>query len=138
MRKLLSRLTVAIAAGTAAIAFPVQAAKLLDARVNVQQEKHNVVVHFANAAIGVFAAPANSDLNSFIGVTSDFGGTLPVFVVFKEGMPMEQSVQYAEHQGKNHGTAQCELVQKGNTPLAPAVKLGVLAQNCTVLSVAYD
>ena len=137
MLKLLPCLTVAAVACIGAFTLPVQGANLLDARVNVQQEKHDVVVHFTNAAIGQFAEPSEADPNAFIGVTSDFGGTLPIFVVFKEAMPLTEAAKYAEHQGKNHGTALCARVQKGNTPLAPAIRLGVLAQNCTNLTVAF-
>ena len=137
MQKFLSRLLLVLAPCAAVFPLHVAAAKLLDARVNVQQEKHNALVHFSNAAISTFGVPSSSELNAFVGVTPDFGGTLPAFVVFKKGLPDGQATKYAEHQGKNHGEAQCDLVQKGNSPMAPEIPVAVLAQNCTILSVAY-
>ena len=119
-----------------ALPFQVQSAELLKARLNVQQEKHDVVVRFSKAAIGQFGVPSGPDSNAFIGVTNDFGGTLPVYVLFAQAMPAEQTAKYAEHQGKNHGEARCAIVQKGNSPDMPTVPLAVLAQNCKILSVA--
>lgn len=136
MQKRLSRLFAAVAPCLLALPLHGQAAELLKARVNVQQEKHDAVVHFSKAAIGQFAVPSTSDANAFIGVTNDFGGTLPIYVLFKQGMPIEQVKRYAERQGRNHGEARCELVQKGSSPDMPQVKLAVLAQNCTILSVS--
>jgi hypothetical protein len=115
----------------------VHAADLLKARVNVQQEKRNAIVHFSKAAIGQFAAPEESDLNAFIGVTNDFGSAIPVYVLFKHTMSLDDGTKYAEHQGKNQGSAQCDLVQKGSSPDMPAVPVAVLAQNCTIISVKY-
>lgn len=137
MRKIFSRLLIAIAPCVVASPLPVQAADLLTARVNVQQEKHNAVVHFSKAAIGQFAAPPESDFNAFIGVTGDFGSAIPVYVVFKKTMSLDEGRKYAEHQGKNQGEAQCELVQKGSSPDMPSVPVAVLAQNCTIISVKY-
>jgi hypothetical protein len=115
----------------------VHAADLLKTRVNVQQEKRNAIVHFSKAAIGQFAAPEESDFNAFIGVTNDFGSTIPAYVLFKHNMSLDEGTKYAEHQGKNQGSAQCELVQKGSSPDMPAVPVAVLAQNCTIISVKY-
>lgn len=119
-----------------AVPLSAQSAELLKARVNVQQEKRDAVVHFSKAAIGQFGVPSGPDANAFIGVTSDFGGTLPVYVLFKDSMPIEQVAKYAERQGRNHGEARCAIVQKGNSPDMPTVPLAVLAQNCVILSVA--
>lgn len=137
MQRIFSRLSIAIAAGIAATSTGAQAPDLLKARVNVQQEKHNAIVHFSKAAIGQFAAPSESDFNAFIGVTDDFGSTIPAYVLFKKTMPLDEGKQYAEHQGKNHGEARCELVQKGSSPDMPTVPVAVLAQNCTIISVKY-
>ena len=137
MKKRMSRPLLSLAVSGLVIPLYVHAADLVNLKVNVQQEKHNVVVHFKKAAIGQVAVPSDADMNAFIGVTDDLGGPLPVYVLLKEGMPLETAAKYAEHQGKNHGEAKCELVQKGNSPQIPSIPLAVLAQNCTILSVAF-
>ena len=81
MRKFLSRLIVAIAPCTVSVPSHVQAADLLKVHVKVQQEKHNAVVHFSKAAIGQFGVPSGSEANAFIGVTADFGATLPAYIL---------------------------------------------------------
>lgn len=135
MDKLFFRVLIALAPCVAATC--VQAADLLKAHVNVQQEKHDAVVHFSKAAIGQFAVPSESDFNAFIGTTDDFGATIPIYVLFKKTMSLDEGMKYAEHQGKNHGEARCELVQKGNSPDLPGVPVAVLAQNCTIISVKF-
>lgn len=137
MQEFMSRLLVAVASCALAIPLPCQAAELVKLRVNVQQEKRNVVVKFKNAAIGQVAVPSDASMNAFIGVTSDFGESLPVYILLKEGMPDDDAMKYAEHQGKNYGEAQCALVQKGSSPDVPSVSTAVLAQNCTLLSAKY-
>ncbi len=137
MQKLMSRLFIAIAPFTIAIPLQVQAADLVKLRVNVQQEKHHAVVHFTDAVIAQVGVPSGSGFNAFQGVTTDFGEMIPVFVLFKESMSDQQSMKYAEHQGKNHGKAQCELVQKGTSPDLPRMPIAVLAQNCTIISVGH-
>jgi hypothetical protein len=82
-------------------------------------------------------APPGSGAKAFIGVTDDFGETLPVYVVFKEFMPVDQGLKYAQHQGKNQGQALCELVQKGSSPDIPSVPVAVLAQNCIIQSTSF-
>lgn len=137
MQKRVIHLLLATASSLATTFMNVHAADLLKTRVNVQQEKHNAVVRFSKAAIGQFAAPEESDFNAFIGVTNDFGSAIPVYVLFKHNMSLDEGTKYAEHQGKNQGSAQCELVQKGSSPDMPAVPVAVLAQNCTIISVKY-
>lgn len=137
MQKLFFRLLIALAPCMAAAPCSVQAADLVKVRLNVQQEKHNAVVHFSKAAIGQFATPDNAAFNAYIGVTGDFGATIPVYVLLKQSMSLDEGKPYAEHQGKNHGEAQCELVQKGNSPDIPTIPVAVLAQNCTIISVKY-
>lgn len=137
MQKKFFRLFIAIAAAVGAASSTSQAAELLKMRVNVQQEKRNAVVHFSKAAIGQVAIPSDADYNAFIGVTSDFGESIPIYVVFKTMMSLDDGMKYAEHQGAIQGEARCELVQKGNSPDAPAVRVAVLAQNCTIISATY-
>lgn len=137
MQKRFSALFIAIAAAVGAASTSAQAAELLKMRVNVQQEKRNAVIHFSKAAIGQVAVPSDADYNAFIGVTSDFGDSIPAYVVFKTMMSLEDGLKYAEHQGAIHGEARCELVQKGNSPDAPAIGVAVLAQNCTIISAKY-
>lgn len=137
MQKRVIHLLLATALSFVTTFMNVHAADLLKARVNVQQEKHDAVVHFSKAAIGQFAVPEESDFNAFIGVTNDFGSAIPVYVLFKHTMSLDEGTKYAEHQGKNQGSAQCELVQKGSSPDMPAVPVAVLAQNCTIISVKY-
>ena len=137
MQKRFIHLLIATAFSLPTTFLNVHAADLLKARVNVQQEKHNAVVHFSKAAIGQFATPEESDFNAFIGVTNDFGSTIPVYILFKHTMSLDEGTKYAEHQGKNEGSAQCELAQKGSSPDMPAVPVAVLAQNCTIISVKY-
>lgn len=137
MQKKFLRLFVAIAAALVAASGTSQAAELLNLRVNVQQEKRNAVVHFSKAAIGQVAIPSDADFNAFIGVTSDFGDSIPVYVIFKTMMSLDDGVKYAEHQGKIQGEARCELVQKGNSADMPDIQVAVLAQNCTIISAKY-
>lgn len=137
MQKKFPRLLIAIAAAVGAAFSTSQAAELLKMRINVQQEKRNTVVHFSKAAIGQVAIPSDADFNAFIGVTSDFGVSIPVYVVFKTMISLDDGIKYAEHQGKIQGEARCELVQKGNSPDAPAIGVAVLAQNCTIISAKY-
>ena len=120
----------------AAASFSAHADDPVDFRVNAQQEKHNAVVHFSKAAIGQFGKNHGTNFDLFIGVTNDFGGTLPVYVLLKEKISFDAGTQYAEHQGSNHGEAKCDLVQKGNSPDIPQLKLAVLARNCTLISVS--
>ena len=137
MQKRFLRLLIALAPCLVAAPVSVQAADLVKLRVNVQQEKRNAVVHFSKAAIGQVGETPESEFNAFIGVTDDFGATIPVYVLFKNTMSLDEGTKYAEHQGRNHGQARCELVQKGNSPDVPAVPVAVLAQNCTLVSVKY-
>jgi hypothetical protein len=86
------------------------------------------------ASIGV----ADSIINGIKGLTAAFDGQdLPLYLILKQPMDFNKVAALAEHQGKLEGVARCELVQKGDSPDIPAVKLAVLAQNCTLTSINF-
>jgi len=112
------------------------AADLVKLRVNVQAEKRNATVNFKQGAIASIGVDA-SIINGFSGSTSDFGAELPLYLIFQEPLDFEEAAKLAEYQFRLEGKATCQLVQKGNSPDVPGVKLAVLAQNCKVTAINH-
>ena len=115
----------------------VGAAELIKLRLNVQEEKHNIAVNFSKSAIASIGVDA-SIINGFSGVTSDFSGhELPLNLLFQTPLSENEIEQFSEFQFRLKGIANCQLVQKGNSPDIPTVKVAILAQNCKLVSVTH-
>ncbi|QBE61602.1 hypothetical protein [Pseudoduganella lutea] len=124
-----------IAAPLLAAAFTASAAPqvtdLDKLQFNTVQQKKNVTVNILNAAIGDIGNTGG--LNGLQGATTDFQDKrLPLYVLFAPSVDEAQYEHLAEKQGRIEGSLQCALVRIGSSPQFPLIKMGVLAQDCTV------
>ncbi len=112
------------------------AAELVKLRFNAQAEKHDATVNFQRGAIASIGVPG-SIINGFQTHTSDFGQELPLYMIFEEPLSEERSTELAEFQFRLGGVAKCQLIQKGNSPDIPGIKMAVLAQNCKIVTLNH-
>lgn len=109
---------------------------LPDIKVNTKQEKKDAVLNVDRAATAGMSS--DETLDGLVGVTSDFpGGEMPAYVVFDNSVPEERMFGLANFQGRIKGTVQCKRIRVGNSPLFPNVKMGVLAEQCTIKSLNH-
>lgn len=109
---------------------------LPDIKVNTKQEKKDAVLNVDRAATA--GMTSDETLDGLVGVTSDFpGGEMPAYIVFDQSVPEERMFGLANFQGRIKGTVQCKRIRVGNSPLFPNVKMGVLAEQCTIKSLNH-
>jgi len=114
-----------------ACAVNLAAAQQTSFRVNAIEERKNAVVNIDNGMVAALGNPQT--LNGIIGTTKDFKGQeFPAYIVFNQSVPESRLMGLAEFQGKLAGAVSCQLIRLGSSPDLPAVKVAVLAQNCTV------
>jgi hypothetical protein len=100
-------------------------------RVNVVEQKKNATVTIDQGMVS--AIGGGNILNGITATTMDFKGqTLPAFILFDKSVTESRLTPLADFQGRIAGTVDCKLVQLGNSPDMPYVKLAVLAQDCTI------
>lgn len=107
-----------------------------DIKVSTQQAKTDATLNLDKAAV---AAMINKEaLDGMVGVTSDFQHTeVPAYVVFDDSVSEEKLMKLANFQGRLKGVVQCRRIRLGTSPLFPNVKLGVLAEQCTIKSLNH-
>ncbi len=100
-------------------------------RVNATEEKKNAIVNVDNGMVAALGQATT--LNGIVGTTKDFKGQeIPAYVVFDRSVPEAKLMALASFQGHLAGSMNCQLIRLGSSPDIPAVKVAVLAQNCTV------
>ncbi|MDO9180786.1 MAG: hypothetical protein Q7U04_00190 [Bacteriovorax sp.] len=94
-------------------------------------------INFSKGAIASIGVPS-SIINGIQGSSSDFNGQeLALFLIFVQPISFDRAKVLAELQGQLSGVAKCQLAQKGNSPEFANVKLAILAQNCTIVSINH-
>ena len=107
-----------------------------DIQVYAKQEKTNAVLNQDNAAVAAMIDKETFD--GMVGVTSDFQHTeVPAYVVFADSVTEDKLMELANFQGRLKGVMQCKRIRLGTSPLFPHVKLGVLAEQCTIKSLNH-
>ncbi|AMP10615.1 hypothetical protein CAter282_2892 [Collimonas arenae] len=102
-----------------------------DLKVNVIEQKKNATVTIDQGMVG--AIGGGNIMNGITATTTDFKGqALPAFILFDKSVTEARLAPLASFQGRISGTVDCKLVQLGNSPDIPYVKLAVLAQDCTI------
>lgn len=102
-----------------------------DIKISAKQEKVDATLNLDKAAV---AGVLNQEsLDGMVGVTSDFQQSeVPAYVVFADSVTEERLMQLASFQGRIKGVLQCKHIRLGTSPMFPQVKLGVLAEQCTI------
>ncbi|WP_378997699.1 hypothetical protein [Paraherbaspirillum soli] len=109
----------------------IAASEQIPQHANVMEQKKNALLRIEQGAIATIGAGRN--LNGIAGTTNDFRGQpLPAFIIFDTSVPESRLTALTNFQGRLAGTMDCKLIQLGNSPDVPSVKLAVLAQNCTI------
>ena len=102
------------------------------AHMNVLEEKRNVIVNLdagSAAELGL-----GRELTGLQGRTRDFQGqSVPLYAISDGSISAGRFLRLVPYNGQLAGTLQCQLVQLGNSPDLPGVKLVVLAQQCAIV-----
>jgi hypothetical protein len=107
-----------------------------DIHIETKQEKLNAILNVEKAA-----AAGLIDKNTFdglVGVTNDFNANaVPAYIVFDDSVPEKKLKELANFQGRIQGAVQCKRIRLGTSPMFPHVKLGVLAEQCSIKSLNH-
>ena len=107
-----------------------------DIQVSATQEKTNAVLNLDKAAVAAMIDKETFD--GMVGVTSDFQhAEVPAYVVFADSVTEDKLMELANFQGRLKGVMHCKRIRLGTSPLFPHVKLGVLAEQCTIKSLNH-
>lgn len=99
-------------------------------------EKKNVEFRFDEGMVGGMIN--DEELSGIEGITSDFtGSNVPAFIVFDESVTEQRLTQLVNFQGRLKGVVHCKRVRVGSTPLSPHIKVGVVAEHCTIQSINH-
>ncbi|MEB0135240.1 hypothetical protein QN362_07840 [Actimicrobium sp. CCC2.4] len=105
---------------------------LVAAHMNVIEEKRNVIVNLDAGSAAELGR--GRDLNGLQGRTRDFQGqSVPLYAISDGSISAGRFLRLVQFDGQLAGMLQCQLVQLGNSPDMPGVKLVVLAQQCAIV-----
>ncbi len=107
-----------------------------DLEYHATMDKRNVQVHFEQGNVSDLIK--DNEFSGFAAVTKDFTASpVAAFIVFDESVTDQRLKDLVAFDGSLKGVAQCKRVRLGNSPLSPEVKIGVLAEGCTLKSLNH-
>ncbi|MFT5532917.1 MAG: hypothetical protein ACI8WM_003404 [Burkholderiaceae bacterium] len=105
---------------------------LVAKNMNVVEEKRNVIVNLDAGSAAELGR--GREFNGLKGRTRDFQGqSVPLYAISDGSISAGRFLRLVQFDGQLAGTLQCQLVQLGNSPDLPGVKLVVLAQQCAIV-----
>ncbi|MDY7575013.1 hypothetical protein [Actimicrobium sp. CCI2.3] len=105
---------------------------LVAAHMRVIEEKRDVIVNLDAGSAAELGR--GRDLNGLQGRTRDFQGqSVPLYAISDGSISAGRFLRLVQFDGQLAGTLQCQLVQLGDSPDLPGIKLVVLAQQCAIV-----
>lgn len=105
---------------------------LVAAHMRVIEEKRDVILNLDAGSAAELGR--GRDLNGLQGRTRDFQGqSVPLYAISDGSISAGRFLRLVQFDRQLAGTLRCQLVQLGDSPDLPGIKLVVLAQQCAIV-----